>query len=355
MLCVFNVWKVKSLQFQLRTTNRKRKVGENLFTEDQEDDEPVAKDWEAYMDRLQILLVAYAMGGTEAIPQGQGAAVQSDIALGADSSQFVMVPLDVVMAYWYRAKRTSSMLPMARRLEWVQTRDVAERAEWVSRFRESSSSLQAIIKEVMIARDAHWVAGVSALPTAEPVAAGATAPVIKAPQVSQFTLGKAVNGRSVARTMRDGTKLCAAFQQGQCKQKGPCPQGQHRCGVVTKKERICGSPGHGAHACRNSSKPWRGPGGDGEASPGSDRPTPPCMADLMAGPNAPLTKAFLFCGWSAITVDWLLDPSHDLANPQRQKSLRTQLQDVCFIAAALDCSTKSRAREIPRVFQDGRP
>ena len=243
MLCVFNVWKVKSLQFQLHTTNRKRKLGENLFTEDQEEAEPVSQDWETYMDRLQILLVAYAMAGTEAIPQAPGAAVTSDAALGADSSQFVMVPLDVVMSYWYRAKRTSSVLPMARRLEWVQTRDVAERAEWVSRFRESSASLGAIIKEVMVARDAHWIAHLSASPTVELPSAGSTTPVVKTQQISQFTLGKSVNGRSVAKTMKDGTRLCAAFQQGQCKQKGTCPQGQHRCGVVTKKERVRGSTG----------------------------------------------------------------------------------------------------------------
>ena len=79
------------------------------------------------------------------------------------------------------------------------------------------------------------------------------------------------------------------------------------------------------------------------------------MADLMAGPNAPLTKAFISCGWRCLTVDWLLDPSHDLADERRQQSLSSQLEEVIFIAAAIDCSTKSRAREIPRRFEDGRP
>ena len=37
-----------------------------------------------------------------------------------------------------------------------------------------------------------------------------------------------------------------------------------------------------------------------------------------------------------------------------QESLREQLEDVVFLAAALDCSTKSRAGEIPRSFKDGR-
>ena len=79
------------------------------------------------------------------------------------------------------------------------------------------------------------------------------------------------------------------------------------------------------------------------------------MADLYAGPNTPLSKAFIFCGWETISVDWMLDSSHDLSNSLRQQSLHEQLQSVCFIAAALDCSTKSRAREIPRDFGDMRP
>mgnify|MGYP000465320930 CR=1 FL=1 len=74
------------------------------------------------------------------------------------------------------------------------------------------------------------------------------------------------------------------------------------------------------------------------------------MADLMAGPNAPLTKAFISCGWQCIIVDWLLDDSHDLSDERRQHSLSKQLEEVIFIAAAIDCSTKSRAREIPRKF-----
>ena len=70
---------------------------------------------------------------------------------------------------------------------------------------------------------------------------------------------------------------------------------------------------------------------------------PPLMVDLFCAPNLPLGKAFLYCGWRCLPVDWALDPSHDLSNPQRQDSIREQLQDAVFAAAALDCSTKSRA------------
>lgn len=255
MLCVFQVWKVRSLQFQLHTTNKKRKLGDNLFTEEHEDDDATPKDWESYMDKLLTLLLAYAMAGTAAIPGGAGGAAIPDT-LGSDSCLAVEVPLDVVMAYYFRAKRTSSQLPLSKRLVWVQHRDMEERSEWVARFRESQATLGVIIKEVMAQRDAHWVALSWGPPEVTPPAAGGDSaqPPPKSSKVSQFTLGKPVNGRQVARTMKDGTKLCQNFQQGTCKNKTPCAQGQHRCALVTRKERVCGAAGHGAHACRNSSK-----------------------------------------------------------------------------------------------------
>ena len=68
---------------------------------------------------------------------------------------------------------------------------------------------------------------------------------------SQFQLGKPIQGRSVAKVMKDGTKICQSFQHKQCK--GPktgCPNGAHRCGSVLRGERVCGAPGHGAAECR---------------------------------------------------------------------------------------------------------
>ena len=132
-----------------------------------------------------------------------------------------------------------------------------ERAEWVTRYRESTLPLGQIVKEVFAARDAHWLPMAS--PTSEgpavvAAATGGSAPASKAGVTSQFALGKPINGRKVARVMKDGTRLCASFQHGQCKQKSPCPAGRHRCGLVVRGERTCGSPGHGAAACRAASK-----------------------------------------------------------------------------------------------------
>ena len=254
MLCVFSIWKVKSLQFQLMTTQKKRKLGDNLFTEEVEEEEPSARDTEAYLDKLQTLMVAYAMAGVGPLPApGPGFDPKEELTLGADSTRFAQVPLDIAMQYFYRAKRATAALPPGKRLAWLQTRDAEERAEWTARFRESSQSLGVIIKEVYQARDAHWLPPTPAEPAS--TAPGKSAPPAAAPAASKFALGKSIQGKQVARVLRDGTLLCQAFQEGSCKSKGgKCKLGQHRCGHVTKKERVCGAPNHGAAACRNTPK-----------------------------------------------------------------------------------------------------
>eukprot|EP00439_Symbiodinium_sp_Y106_P077417 s887_g16.t1 len=138
MLCVFSVWKVKSLQFQLVSTSKKRKLGKNLFTEDQELEEVVPRDWESYLDRLQILLTAYSLTPLAGV-------------------QAVAGSFDVVMEYFYRAKCSASQIQPQKRLAWLQHRDTEERAAWVSKFRESTKTLGSVVREVMNLRDAHWI------------------------------------------------------------------------------------------------------------------------------------------------------------------------------------------------------
>jgi hypothetical protein len=52
-----------------------------------------------------------------------------ELNLGADTTKFVNVPLDVIYKYYFRAKRSITAMPMAQRLQWLQTRDVEERSE----------------------------------------------------------------------------------------------------------------------------------------------------------------------------------------------------------------------------------
>ena len=75
--------------------------------------------------------------------------------------------------------------------------------------------------------------------------------------------------------------------------------------------------------------------------------TTPLMADLMSGPNSPLAKGFLMAQWRAIPVDRIFGEHHDLSDSCVQTELHNTLQGADFIWAALDCSTKSRCRQIP--------
>ena len=92
MLCVFNLWKVKTLQFQLTTNQKKRKLGENLYTEEVDEDEPCQHNVESYLDRLYTLLLAYAIAGV-ASPPGTTPDATKESTLGADSTEFAAVPI----------------------------------------------------------------------------------------------------------------------------------------------------------------------------------------------------------------------------------------------------------------------
>ena len=68
----------------------------------------------------------------------------------------------------------------------------------------------------------------------------------------------------------------------------------------------------------------------------------------MSGPNCPVSKAFIWCGWRTLSVDWVFGHERDFCKIACQESISQQLQEACFLTVAMDCSTKSRAREIKR-------
>ena len=67
MLCLFNVWKVRSLQFQLGTSQKKRRLGDGLFTEEAETEESYTADCDTYLNKLHTLLIAYSLAGCQPI------------------------------------------------------------------------------------------------------------------------------------------------------------------------------------------------------------------------------------------------------------------------------------------------
>lgn len=87
MLCVYNIWQVKTLQFQLTTSQKKRKLSEGLFIEEGDDEEVVAHDVDNYLDKLFTLLLAYAMAGCTGVTGAPEAA--QELNLGSDTTKFV--------------------------------------------------------------------------------------------------------------------------------------------------------------------------------------------------------------------------------------------------------------------------
>ena len=84
-----------------------------------------------------------------------------------------------------------------------------------------------------------------------------------------------------------------------------------------------------------------------EVTTGGDQDDRPFMVDIMSGPNYPLAKAFEMTGWRILAVDFLFGEEHDLSKLSNQVTIREQFKHADFISAALDCSDKSRIREIP--------
>ena len=188
-----------------------------------------------------------------------GPPANSENTVGADTTQFCAGPAGRGEEYFYRAKRSASQIQPQKRLAWLQHRDTEERAVWVSKFRESTKTLGSVVREVMNLRDAHWIP-VQASASGEALSASPAKPAVPAvgapappPKVSSFQLGRSVNGKKVARVMKDGKRLCQDFQEGRCARGNQCPD-QHRCGVVLKGERVCGSSKHGASTCKQKVK-----------------------------------------------------------------------------------------------------
>ncbi len=160
LLIVYSVSLARTLEHQVTTARKRRKVGEGLYTFDDEETAerpPIyVTDAELYLDNLHLYLLALALAGVGKNPQA--ADPPPETFLGADSTQHVLVPLDVVMAYWWRAHAAAHRIPAPQRLARLESRDCAERAVWVTDFRDSDRSLGFVIRDTMQRRDAHWMA-----------------------------------------------------------------------------------------------------------------------------------------------------------------------------------------------------
>ena len=270
LLTVYDVWKVKNLLHQVMTTKKRKQVGTDLYTfEDEAEATPGARGVDRYLATLHTYLLALSIAGSNKV---QGAPAEE--AFGSDSTKFVNVPWDVLQSYYFRASRSVMLVPEASRLIWLDGRDIAERAVWVSQFREGDETLGQVVQSVMDKRGAHWDTPIQSM-------VGRSSPTFppqppswpdtrKQQQGQQQKRQKPTNREAnrqkpvphvnshkmtpgtAAAALRDGKPLCPDFNRGSCGSKGPsCAKGLHKCAKVGRNGRPCGMSYHGAHNCRN--------------------------------------------------------------------------------------------------------
>lgn len=79
-----------------------------------------------------------------------------------------------------------------------------------------------------------------------------------------------------------------------------------------------------------------------------DQHSLPTFFDLLSGPRFSLSVAFQWAGWKVLhPVDFALGPEFDLTSVSTQHAVANVLPSVSLYSCAMDCSTKSRIREIP--------
>ena len=261
LLTVYDIWKVRSLKHQVTTTRKRKQVGDGLFTFEEDVHNEAARTVSAYMANLHTYLLALAMTGT--VKKSDAPDKET---FGSDPLKFVAAPWDVLEAYYFRAVESISAIPEASRMAWLERADLAERAVWVSTFRDGEDTIGEVIKQTMDRRGAHWDPPALPPPTyhqQQPqrreqqqsqkgqAGKGGKPEQARSPGQQSGHTQQHLKPGSVATELRSGAKLCPDFQKMYCKVKGPqCPKGLHRCGLVTAKGKICGMNFHGASKCK---------------------------------------------------------------------------------------------------------
>ena len=184
-------------------------------------------------------MLALAVAG---INQIEGSDPATEAVLGADTTRHVQVPLDVAWSYVWRAKKAAGTIPGPRRLAWLERQDVEERTHWVAEFRDGTDTLGAIVKRLMVTRDAHWspVEAPKSDTQAHVPERTATPKVDKGKHDAPARASSQQQDTKLS--LMNGEKLCPAFQKG-------------ACAVVTSTNgRVCGKGDHGANNHREEVK-----------------------------------------------------------------------------------------------------
>lgn len=125
------------------------------------------------------------------------------------------------------------------------------------------------------------------------------------------TMPAVLAGRTMSAFMKDGSPLCAAFQQGRCGRDPELCKGKHKCAAVLKSGRVCGG-NHPGQECRDH-RVIR------QADQGEVRPTAKQQPKPPEPPGPPPKKAKK----AAVTLPTATQPSTTLT--EEEQAMETKL------------------------------
>ena len=124
---VTDLWQVKSMLHQKTHSAKRRRIGENLYLQDNEESaEPEVGDAPSYFNRMRVYFMALAIVGASPLPTAPAAAES----LGDDSTLYVQVPWDLLMKYQQRAEKFYTAAPSVGKFRSLVRLDLEERAQW---------------------------------------------------------------------------------------------------------------------------------------------------------------------------------------------------------------------------------
>lgn len=258
-LSCFDVMKARSVASQATAKRKESRISNSASIVTDETEEPMLEEsFDLYVALLKTYLIALARAGVHPRPNAPIAKEE----LGTASVNYVEIPLDVVFGYLERAEVRARKLPAQRRLGWIRSRDIEDRMEWCSTFRNSTESLGSIIQRLFIQREALWVTDqappqppvMSAPPAGKQPATYRSQQSDRQPATQSKSAPQPPPKRArVLKTlsaMKDGRTICSDYNRGKCTD--PCPRKHlHVCNAEVKPGRACAMRNHTAAECRN--------------------------------------------------------------------------------------------------------
>ena len=121
---VMDLWTVRSLTFQRTHSQKRRKVGDGLYLQEDDTEEDMSKTWLAYLMKLETYLLALAIVGCR--PRDPPPTAPESLA--ANSLDYVQVPYDTLFRYYARCQDLAYCTTDSKRLSVLQHLDVEEGA-----------------------------------------------------------------------------------------------------------------------------------------------------------------------------------------------------------------------------------